>query len=165
MSKYLRHTVVVSLLSLPGSRVNLLSKPHMDSGPSLTQGLRIKEKGGIIMQEAINRRKFIRNSLVLASCMVVPIAIDRKPNNSNALERLTAAIKHQCSINDAPLSEDDIEAMTYAYDKVNPQNHLEYAVVTAFSTKYVQEIGLVDEYILRKNGQVPKLFYHPVCDL
>jgi len=117
------------------------------------------------MPEAINRRKFIRNSLVLASCAVVPIAIDRKPNNGDVLGRLTDAIKHQCSINDAPLSEEDIEAMTYAYNKIDPQNHQEYAVVTAFSTKYVQEIGLIDEYIRRKDGKAPKLFYHPVFDM
>jgi len=117
------------------------------------------------MPEAINRRKFIRNSLVMASCAVIPVAINRKPDSSDALGRLITAISHQCAINDAPLSEDDIEAMTYAYNEINPQNHLEYTVVTACSTKYVQEIGLIDEYIRRKNGKRPELFYHPVFDL
>jgi hypothetical protein len=117
------------------------------------------------MSEAINRRKFIRNSLVLASCVVIPAAIDPKPNDSDPLERLIAAISHQCAINDAPLSDGDIQAMTYAYDKIKPQNHLEYTVVTACSTKYVHDIGLTDEYVRRKDGKAPKLFYHPAFDL
>jgi len=117
------------------------------------------------MAEAINRRKFIRNSLVMASCAVIPVAINRKPDSSDALGRLITAISHQCAINDAPLSEDDIEAMIYAYNEIKLQNHLEYTVVTAFSTKYVQEIGLVDEYIRRENGKKPELFYYPVFDL
>lgn len=117
------------------------------------------------MSEAINRRKFIRNSLVLASCAVIPIAINRKPNDSDPLERLIAAISHQCAINDAPLSEEDVQALTYAYNKIKPQNHLEYTVVTACSSKYVQEIGLIDEYVRRKEGKNPGFFYHPVFDL
>lgn len=107
----------------------------------------------------------MRNSLVMASCAVIPVAINRKPDSSDALGRLITAISHQCSMNNARLSEEDIQAMTYAYNKIKPQNHLEYTIVTACSTKYVYEIGLIDEYVRRKNGQKPELFYHPVFDL
>ena len=117
------------------------------------------------MPEAINRRKFIRNSMVLASCAVIPVAMKRKSNDSDVLERLIAAISHQCAINDAPLSEEDIQAMTYAYNKIKPQSHLEYTIVTAYSTNYVYEGGLIDEYLRRKTGKPPEFFYHPVLDL
>ena len=118
------------------------------------------------MLEVIGRRKFMRNSLVLASCAVIPAAIGHKPSSdSDALEQLIVAISHQCAINDTSFSEEDMQAMTYAYNKIKPQNHLEYTIVTACSAKYVYDIGLTDEYVRRKNSKTPELFYHPVFDL
>ncbi len=115
-------------------------------------------------EATINRRDLIRNSLVLASCAVIPISINHKPN-TDALERLIAAISHQCAINDTLLTEEDIQAMTYAFNKIKPQNHVEYAVVTACASRYLYNTGLIDEYVRRKNGNTPELFYHPVFDL
>jgi hypothetical protein len=112
----------------------------------------------------INRRRFMQNSLVLASCAVIPGAIDHKPN-SDPLARLISAYSHQCALNDAPWAEEDAQTMRYAYNRINPQNHLEYAVVTACAAQYVHEKGLIDENVRRKNGETPELFYHPVMDL
>jgi hypothetical protein len=112
----------------------------------------------------MNRRNFIHNSLILASCAALPV-VDHNPPHRDALERLITALSHQCSVNDAPLHQDELQAMTYAYNQIKPQNHLEYAVVIVCASRYLYDTGLIDEYVQRKNGNTPKLFHHHVFDL
>jgi len=116
------------------------------------------------MWEALKRRIYIRRPSVLTSFAFPPELIKQQSKNT-PLGQLIAALRHQCTINDTALTDDDVKAMIYSFNKINPRNHLEYAIVTACASKCLYDSGLIDEYVRRKNGKAPKFFYHPVFDL
>lgn len=116
----------------------------------------------------ILRRHFIKSAAAfVASIAAVPgsttaalFAPGSQSCEQHRRARILAAIEEYCALNgiDGP-NEDYVEALNSACSKINPANHLEYAIAAACAEAEKGE-ELCEEYSRRKHGQSPEIFTH-----
>ncbi len=115
----------------------------------------------------IDRRKFLISAAFAASGALMPLkAVKAAVTGNDALERITAAMNENISLNNCtPLDEDDLHALAYAYRTIRPVSHVEHAVVVACGRASILQWGITDEYVRRKKGEEPEFFNHPILHL
>lgn len=81
------------------------------------------------------------------------------------LNALIRVLQDHHKLHDAILRESQEANLVYAFEKINPSNHLEGAVAVACSMSYEPICHLVDEYVRRRNREKPRLPDYPEIDL
>ena len=85
--------------------------------------------------------------------------------STERIQALTNVIEELYREHDSRMDEREKANMSYAFSKIEPSNHLEEAIAVACGVSCMTELGVVDDYVKRKNGEAPQLPDHPVFAL
>lgn len=118
----------------------------------------------------VTRRQFLAGLFTVGATGFSPLkntkTIEVQPqNNSLRVNAMIRILQEHHMLHDDVLHEVQKANLAYAFNKINPSNHVEEAIAVTCSTSYQPVYHIVDEYVRRKNREKPLLPDHPVMML
>jgi hypothetical protein len=118
----------------------------------------------------VTRRQFLSGLFSLSAAGFLPrqnntAATYQPVDHTLRVNALIRVLQEHHIRHDDTLHEEQKANLVYAFEKINPSNHLEEAVTVACSMNYQPACGIVDEYVRRKSGEASLLPDHPVMML
>jgi hypothetical protein len=119
---------------------------------------------------ALNRRQFLSGLFSAGAARFLSwesgtSATIQPTDHTPRVNALIRVLQEHHLRHDDVLHEEQKANLVYAFDKIDPSNHVEEAVAVALSMSYQPACHIVDEYVRRKKGEAPLLPEHPVMML